>query len=62
MESLIAALGIAAGAGWGVAGGLAIALWVALRIAPRAPKPHGGIHETEIEWPNFGQQGRRERA
>jgi len=39
METLIAGLGIAAGAGWGVAAGLAIALWVALAFGKAPPNP-----------------------
>lgn len=61
MEALIAGLGIAAGAGWGVAGGLAVALWVALNQTrtPRPPAHTQHSHETEVEWPNFGQGQRR---
>ncbi len=61
MESLIAGLGVAAGAGWGVAGGLAVALWVALRhIVPTPPSAESAIHvlrrEEDTEFPNFGQR------
>ena len=53
MEAMIAALGIAAGAGWGVAGGLAVALWVALSQTGR-PRPPAHTQEAEVEFPNFG--------
>lgn len=45
MEALIAGLGIAAGAGWGVALGLAVALWVALSIVRRGPPPAGSYQQ-----------------
>lgn len=53
MEALIAGLGIAAGAGWGVAGGLAVALWVALSQTSR-PRPPAHTQEADVEFPNFG--------
>lgn len=60
MEGLIAALGIAAGSGWGVAGGLAVALWVALRLR-RDPPPRDNIMRLEEAQPHhdftgFGQR------
>lgn len=61
MEALIAGLGIAAGAGWGVAGGLAVALLVALRLGPRPPRlPSENsmrLDEAQAQdFPNFGHR------
>lgn len=61
MESLIAGLGVAAGAGWGVAAGLAVALWVALRHIVRAPTPtEAAIHvlqpQAEHDYSGFGNR------
>lgn len=49
-------LGIAAGAGWGIAGGLAIALWVALGWR-KAPLPPGDSARGDVrEFPSFGER------
>lgn len=56
MEGMIASLGVAAGAGWGVAGGLAVALWVALKGGANPQPPATGFQLTEVEQYPFGRR------
>lgn len=58
MESLIGGLGVAAGAGWGVAAGLAVALWVALRHITERPPPQVHVlqQEADVEKYPFGRR------